>query len=159
MQIHLVAIGKVKEPYLRDGISEYLRRLSGFCSFQITEYPEYRMKDNPDRSDITIGCLKEGEHLLKAAGSAGLIIALELKGRSFTSEDLANKFKEWEIDGLHQIAIIIGGPYGLSDVIRNRADHLISISKMTFPHQLVRLILLEQIYRAYTINRGLPYHR
>ena len=159
MKIHLVGIGKVKEPYLRDGINEYLRRLSGFCSLQITEYPEYRMKDNPSLSDISSGCQQEGKWLLKAAEPAGLIIALDPKGRSFSSEDLANKFKEWEIEGLHQIAIIIGGPHGLSDVIRNRADFLISLSKMTFPHQLVRLILLEQIYRAYTINRGMPYHR
>jgi 23S rRNA (pseudouridine1915-N3)-methyltransferase len=159
VQIHLVVIGKVKEPYLRDGITEYLRRLSGFCSLQITEYPEYRMKDNPCLSVITTACLQEGERLLKATGPAGLIIALDLKGRSFTSEDLADKFKEWEIKGLHQIAIIIGGPHGLSEVVRSRADLLISLSNMTFPHQLVRLILLEQIYRAYTINRGLPYHR
>ena len=159
MQIHVVAVGKVKESYLREGITEYLRRLSGFCSIRITEFPESRMKDNPCFSEITAACLHEGNHLLKAAEPAGLLIALDPKGLSFSSEDFAKKFKKWEIEGPHQIAILIGGPHGLSEEIRNRADLLISLSSMTFPHQMVRLILMEQIYRAYTINKGLPYHR
>lgn len=159
MQIHVVAIGKVKEPYLRDGITEYLRRLTGFCSFKCTEYPEFRMKENPGYSDITAACMQEGIQLLKAAESSRLLIALDPMGLSISSEELAKRLKKWEIEGPHQIAILIGGPYGLSDEIRNRVDILISLSPMTFPHQMVRLILMEQIYRAYTINKGLPYHR
>ncbi|MFH0966130.1 MAG: 23S rRNA (pseudouridine(1915)-N(3))-methyltransferase RlmH [Methanobacteriota archaeon] len=159
MQIHLVAIGKVKELYLRDGIDEYLRRLSGFCSLKVTEYPESRMKDNPSLSEITTACQQEGVKLLKAVDSSGLLIALDPRGFSLSSEDFAKKLQKWEIEGPHKIAILIGGPHGLSDEVRNRADLLISLSSMTFPHQLVRLILLEQIYRVYTINKGLPYHR
>lgn len=159
MQIHLVVVGKVKEPYLRDGIAEYLRRLSGFCSFQCTEFSECRLKENPGLSDIIIACQQEGYQLQKASEGAGLRIGLDPKGLSFTSEELAKRMKRWEIEGPHQIAILIGGPHGLSDEIRNRADLLVSLSPMTFPHQLARLILLEQIYRAFTINKGLPYHR
>ena len=117
------------------------------------------MKDNAGLSDITNACMIEGEHLIKASESSEFMIALDPGGILITSEDFAKRLKKWEIEGPHQIALLIGGPHGLSETIRNRADLLFSLSPMTFPHQLVRLILLEQIYRAYTINKGLPYHR
>lgn len=159
MQIDLIAIGKVKEGYLREGITEYLKRLSGICQVRISEFPEERMKDSPGSSDISLACLQEGRSLLRAAGQSGLVIALDPTGKQMTSEVLASLFKRWEIDGPHHIGFVIGGPHGLSDEVRSHADLLLSLSPMTFPHQLVRLIILEQIYRAFTINRGLPYHR
>lgn len=159
MQLHLVAIGKVKEPFLRDGISEYLKRLSGFCSVRVTEFPEERLKEHAGASDIATACHNEGKNLLRSAEAAELIIALDPAGRGMTSEELAGLMKVWEIGGPHHIAILIGGPHGLSPEVRSRAGILLSLSLMTFPHQMVRLILLEQVYRACTINKGLPYHR
>ncbi len=159
MQIDLCVIGKVKEPYLRDGIAEYLKRLSGFCTLKIVEYSEERIKESPSTHEIDRACQQEGKHLLKAAGQADYRIALDPRGVQISSDKLGDLFRRWEIEGPHHIAIIIGGPHGLSDEVRARSDQLLSLSSMTFPHQLVRLILLEQVYRVFTIIRGLPYHR
>jgi 23S rRNA (pseudouridine1915-N3)-methyltransferase len=159
MQIDLVAIGRVKEPYLREGISEYLKRLSGLCTIRVFEFPEERLKESASVSEIILACEQEGRNLLRVAGQAGLLVGLDSVGEEMTSEILATRFKKWGIDGPHHIAIVIGGPHGLSDEVRGRSDLLLPLSLMTFPHQMVRLILLEQIYRAYSINRGLPYHR
>jgi len=159
MQIEICAIGKVKEPYLRDGIAEYLKRLSGFCTLKIVEFSEERIREGAGIHEISSACRQEGKNLLKAAGQAGYLVALDPGGVSMSSEDLADLVRRWEIDGPHHVAVLIGGPHGLSDEVRGQADLLLSLSSMTFPHQMVRLILLEQIYRAYTINKGLPYHR
>ena len=159
MQIDLVCIGKIKEPYLRDGIAEYVKRLTGLCQIRITEYHEERLKDSASTSEIEMACIQEGNQLLKNSDSAGLIIALDPKGKKISSVELAGYIKKWEIDGPHQCMVLIGGPHGLSNEVRNKSDILLSLSDMTFPHQMVRLIILEQIYRAYTINKGLPYHR
>jgi len=159
MQIDLCVIGRVKEPYLRDGITEYLKRLSGFCVVKVTEFSEERIKENASIQEILLACQQEGKNLLKATGQAGFLISLDPRGISMSSEGLAGLVKKWEIDGPHHVAVLIGGPHGLSDEVRGRSNLLLSLSSMTFPHQMVRLILLEQVYRAYTINRGLPYHR
>jgi 23S rRNA (pseudouridine1915-N3)-methyltransferase len=159
MQFHLVAIGKLKEPFLRDGIAEYMKRLSGFCTIRVTEYPEERVKENAGDNEISDACRREGCSLLRSAGSADLIVALDPAGNPLKSEDFAGLIKKWEIGGPHHVAFLIGGPHGLSPEVRSRAGILLSLSLMTFPHQMSRLILLEQLYRAYTINKGLPYHR
>lgn len=159
MQIDICAIGKVKESYLRDGITEYLKRLSGFCTVKIVEFSEERVKENASTLEIKSACQQEGKNLLRASGSAGYLIAMDPAGTCFSSEGLADFVRRWEIDGPHHIAILIGGPHGLSDEVRKQAGLILSLSLMTFPHQMTRFILLEQIYRAYTINRGLPYHR
>ncbi len=159
MQIDLCAIGKVKEEYLRDGIAEYLKRLTGFCTVKVVEFSEERIKDGASSHEIALACQQEGKNLLKASGQAGYLIALDPRGVVISSEGLADRVRKLEIDGPHHVVVLIGGPHGLSDEVRNRADLMLSLSSMTFPHQLVRLIMLEQIYRAYTINRGLPYHR
>jgi 23S rRNA (pseudouridine1915-N3)-methyltransferase len=157
--IHLIVIGKVKELYLRDGIEEFLKRLSGFCTVRITEFSEERVRDNKNTAESLYACQQEGKNLLKCAGCARLLISLDPHGIQMNSEAFAELLKKYEIEGSNQIAFLIGGPHGLSDEVRLHSDHLISLSQMTFPHQLVRLILLEQIYRAFTINKGLPYHR
>ncbi|HWQ64268.1 MAG TPA: 23S rRNA (pseudouridine(1915)-N(3))-methyltransferase RlmH [Methanospirillum sp.] len=159
MQIDICAIGKVKEPYLRDGITEYLKRLSGFCTVKIVEFSEERVKENASVHEIESACQQEGKNLLKAAGQSGYLIAMDPAGISLSSEGFAGLVRRWEIDGPHHIAVLIGGPHGLSDEVRDQAGLLLSLSLMTFTHQMARFILLEQIYRAYTINRGLPYHR
>lgn len=159
MQIDLVVIGKIKEPYLRDGIAEYLKRLSGFCHLRVIEHNEERIRESSSLSEVRIACEQEGKLLLKSVESADLLIALDPAGKQVSSEIFASFVKKWEIDGPHHIAFLIGGPHGHSDEVRSQADMLLSLSVMTFPHQLVRLILLEQIYRAFTITKGLPYHR
>lgn len=159
MQIDLLCIGKIKEPYLRDGIAEYLMRLSGFSQIRITEFSEERIRTTGSESEITIARDEEGVKLLRAGENAGLLIALDQTGKKVTSSELASLVKKWEIDGPHHIAFLIGGPYGLSDGIRKKADILLSLSDLTYTHQMVRLIILEQIYRAFTINKGLPYHK
>lgn len=159
MQIDLICIGKIKEPYLREGIAEYLTRLTGMVQIRITEFPEERVRTLESLSDIANASRQEGIQLLKAGGEGRLLIALDQAGKRVTSDELAAFMKRWEIDGPHQIAILIGGPHGFSEEVRKKADILISLSAMTFPHQMVRLIILEQIYRAFTIIKGLPYHR
>jgi 23S rRNA (pseudouridine1915-N3)-methyltransferase len=159
MQIDLVTIGKIKDPYLRDGIAEYRKRVSGFCQLTVVEHAEERVKEGANATDIRLACMKEGKLLLKSSEGAGMMIALDPAGKHLSSENFAAQVKSWEINGPHHIAILIGGPHGLSDEVRTQTSLLLSLSMMTFPHQLVRLILLEQIYRAYTIVKGLPYHR
>ncbi|HWQ65314.1 MAG TPA: 23S rRNA (pseudouridine(1915)-N(3))-methyltransferase RlmH [Methanospirillum sp.] len=159
MQIHLIAVGKIKEPFLRDGIEEYLRRLSGFVTIRITDFSEERAREGASAHEILTACKVEGDHLLSASGKSDLIIALDPVGKQMGSEELAKLIRGWEIDGPHKISILIGGPHGLSGEVRGRSDLLLSLSPMTFPHQMVRLLILEQLYRAYTINRGIPYHR
>ena len=159
MQIHLITIGKVKEPYLREGIAEYMKRLSGFCTLRTSEFPEERLKEHASGTEISDACQQEGKNLLRSAETAGIIVALDPAGSTMMSESFAELLKKWEIGGPHHIAFLIGGPHGLSPEVRGQAHLQLSLSSMTFPHQMVRLILLEQIYRVYTINKGLPYHR
>lgn len=159
MQIHLVCIGKVKEPYLRDGIAEYLRRLPPFCTVRVSEYPEQRVRENPGEGEVTRASSAEGEILLRAAGTAGIIVAMDPAGTLMNSGDLAGLIRGWEMEGAGRVTFLIGGPYGLSDEVRSRATILLSLSRLTFTHQMARLILLEQLYRSFTIVRGLPYHR
>ncbi len=159
MQIHVAAIGRIKEPYLRDGIAEYLKRLSSVCTMHITEIPEEPVRAHASTGAIDEACSREGISLLKVADSSGLRISLDPMGKMVSSEAFAAMMKKWEIHGPHQITFLIGGPHGLSAEVRSRSDLLLSLSQMTFPHQVARFILMEQIYRAFAINRGLPYHR
>jgi 23S rRNA (pseudouridine1915-N3)-methyltransferase len=159
VQIDLFCIGRIKEPYLREGITEYLTRLSGFAQIRISDYPEERISATGNASDISHACNREGEKLLNAAGDSGIIIALDQSGRKVTSEELASLIKKWEIHGNNRIIFLIGGPHGLSEDIRKKAHILLSLSDMTFTHQMARLIILEQVYRAFTIIKGLPYHK
>lgn len=159
MQIHLIAVGKIKESFLREGIDEYLRRLCGFVTIRVTDFSEERVRDGASAHEIRIACKADGDHLLNASGRSDLIIAMDPAGKLLSSEDLARHIRGWEINGPHKISILIGGPHGLSDEVRCRSDLMLSLSPMTFPHQMVRLLILEQLYRAYTINKGIPYHR
>lgn len=159
MHILIAAIGKIKEPYLRDGILEYQKRLSGFCQLRILEYSEERIRDSSVLSDVRSASQREGQALLKSFGPSDLVIALDPRGKQVSSDQLATLLKQWDIHGPNHIGILIGGPHGLSDEVRSRSDMLLSLSAMTFPHQVIRLLILEQVYRAFTIMKGLPYHR
>jgi len=152
MKINIVAVGKIKEKFFTDGIVEYAKRLSKFCDFKIIEVNEAtNYKNLTEKSEI------EGELLLSKA--KGYIIALDGKGKLLTSEDIAGLIKENMVSGISEISFIIGGSNGLSKKVLDNAKSVISFGKITFPHQLFRVVLTEQIYRAFTIINGMPYHK
>ena len=156
IKVNLVAVGKVKEKYFADGISEYVKRLSKFCEFKITEIQEENFK-SVDDALISVIKEKEGEKILPHL--KGKVVAMAIEGKKYSSEKLADTLKEVCDVGGGVITFVIGGSYGLSNTIKSRADLLMSFSDMTFPHTLFRLMLTEQIYRAFSINLKSPYHK
>ena len=152
MKVNIVAVGKIKENFFTDAIAEYAKRLSKFCDFKVVEVNEAtNYKNLTEKSEI------EGELLL--AKAKGYIIALDGKGKLLSSEDLAQNIKDNMVNGVSEISFIIGGSNGLSDKVRSQANMIVSFGKITFPHQLFRVVLSEQIYRAFTIINGMPYHK
>ena len=159
MKIRIIAIGKIKESYLKIGISEYLKRISPYSQIEIVELMDESNSDKPSISEIEIIKDKEGLKILKLIKPSDYIINLDLNKKEFTSEEFASYLdKKMEISKSY-LTFVIGGSYGLSDALKKRADDSISLSKMTFLHQMTRLILLEQIYRAFKINRNEVYHK
>ncbi len=156
IKINLVAVGKVKEKYFLDGINEYSKRLSRFCEFNIIEVAEENFQ-KADDSLINIIKEKEAEKILPHL--KGLVYALAIEGEQLSSENLAKMIKSQIDKGQGVITFVIGGSYGLSNAIKKRANGLISFSKMTFPHTLFRLMFTEQLYRAFSINGGIAYHK
>jgi len=158
MHIQIVCVGKIKEKYLADGIAEFTKRLTPFCRLIITELGEEKMPDNPSPAEKEKTISKEGERIIKALRPASYVIVLDVVGQALSSEALAHKFSELALAGKSELTFVIGGAFGLSDAVRRAADERISFSKMTFTHQMIRLLLVEQVYRAYKINRGEKYH-
>ncbi len=159
MKITLICVGKLKEKYLAQGIEEYAKRLSRYCSLEIIELADEKTPDNAAEA-ISVGIKKkEGDRILKAIRDDAYCIALAIEGSMLDSEELAQKIDKLGVKGTSHICFIIGGSLGLSDEVLKRADYKLSFSKMTFPHQLMRMILLEQIYRAYRIINNEPYHK
>ncbi len=156
IKINVVAVGKVKEKYFLDGISEYSKRLSKYCSFKIIEIEEENYQKVDDKLIQTIK-KTEGEKILKSL--KGYVFAMAIEGDKVSSEKLAKTIKSLTDAGQGEITFVIGGSYGLSDEVKVRADKLLSFSDMTFPHTLFRLMLTEQIYRAFSINGGSAYHK
>jgi 23S rRNA (pseudouridine1915-N3)-methyltransferase len=159
MHIKIIAIGKMREAYLKDGVSVFLTRLAPRHRIAMTEIPEMRVPGRCSDRELEKIRQDEGSRLLDATGSGGVVVALDPGGEQMTSEDLASLMAQWELEGQGSISFLIGGSTGLPPLVRTRADLVLSLSPMTFPHQLVRLILIEQIYRADCINRGIPYHK
>jgi len=158
VRIQIRGIGKIKEPFLRDALADYKARIGGYCQLDLVETPEAMVSDtNP--ASILKAIQAEGEKLIQSIPSDAFIISLDPWGKQFSSEAFADIIHGCEINGPYQIVFLIGGPHGLAEQCKKRADILLSFSSMTFPHQLVRVILFEQLYRAFTISRGLPYHR
>ncbi|MEI6285711.1 MAG: 23S rRNA (pseudouridine(1915)-N(3))-methyltransferase RlmH [Bacillota bacterium] len=158
MKITIVAVGKIKEQYLRAGIAEYLKRLTAYCKLDIVELAEERMPENPGDKEKAACLLKEGARIVQNVRSGSFCIALDVISKQFSSEELANEFERLAISGQSDLTFIIGGAFGLSDVVRERSQLLLSFSKMTFTHQMIRLLLVEQIYRAFKISKGEKYH-
>lgn len=152
LKINLVCVGRVKEKYFADGIAEYGKRLSRFCEFSVTEVEEENAKVCPAQI-----VEQEGKNILKKL--RGTVFALAIEGKKYSSAEFADKIKSLKDGGAGEITFVIGGSYGLSDEVKAKADGLISFSEMTFPHTLFRLMLVEQIYRAFSIIGNTPYHK
>lgn len=159
MNISLVTVGKLKEKYLKQGIDEYLKRLSAYAKVEVIEVPDEKAPEQLSETEMDQVKQKEGERILAKVSPDSYVIALAIEGKQKSSEELADSLDKLATYGKSKIAFIIGGSLGLSDEVLKRADEKLSFSKMTFPHQLMRLVLVEQVYRAYRINRGEPYHK
>lgn len=158
LRCHLICIGKLKENYWREAVQEYEKRLRSFCKFSITELIESRLPDRPCKAQIQSALDSEAERILSAAGNS-VIVALCIEGKSFSSVQLADFIRESGVRGISDISFIIGSSYGLSDMVKDRAMLKLSMSAMTFPHQLARVMLCEQVYRAFQIMNNGKYHK
>ncbi|TCS80129.1 23S rRNA (pseudouridine(1915)-N(3))-methyltransferase RlmH [Pectinatus cerevisiiphilus] len=158
MKITIVSAGKLKENYLREGITEFVKRLRPFAQLNIVEISEEKMPDSPSAREKEKILTIEGSRLLKQVPVDSFLFVLDVYGKQLSSEDLAEKIRVLALSGKSNLAFVIGGTFGLSADLRKKADLLISFSRMTFTHQMVKLLLVEQIYRAFKINRGEPYH-
>ena len=158
MKIRIVAVGKLKEKYLREGVAEYEKRLAPFASVELRETREEYMAENPSEAQRQQTLAKEGERLLRLVPERSFLIVLDVGGKLLSSEALAKELASRALQGQSDLTFLIGGAFGLSPAVRDRADLRISFSPMTFTHQMVRLLLYEQIYRAFKINRGEKYH-
>ena len=158
MKIRIVAVGKLKEKYLREGVAEYEKRLAPFASVELRETREEYMAENPSEAQRQETLAKEGERLLRLVPEKSFLIVLDVKGKLLSSEALAKELASRALQGQSDLTFLIGGAFGLSQAVRECADLRISFSPMTFTHQMVRLLLYEQIYRAFKINRGEKYH-
>ena len=159
MKITIVCVGKIKEKFYRDALAEYTKRLSRYCSLSITEVADEKTKEQA--SDVECAFIKdrEGERILKSIREDGYVITLAIDGKNLDSVELSKKIENLALTGKSNLYFVIGGSLGLSDEVMKRADYKLSFSRMTFPHQLMRVILLEQIYRSYRIINHEPYHK
>ena len=159
MKISIICVGKIKEKFYRMALDEYSKRLSRYCKLEILEVADEKTPDNARDHEVELIKDKEGERILKNIRRDATVIALAIDGKMLSSEQLADKIRQLGVMGESHIQFIIGGSLGLSDRVLEAADMLLSFSKMTFPHQLMRVILLEQVYRSYRIIQGEPYHK
>ncbi|MDR7871320.1 MAG: 23S rRNA (pseudouridine(1915)-N(3))-methyltransferase RlmH [Tissierellaceae bacterium] len=159
MNINVIAVGKIKEKYIQDGIKEFSKRLSRYCNLKIIEVADEKAPEN--LSDKEMESIKniEGEKILSKIPQNSFIISLEIQGKEISSKELSKKMEDIMVSGINDITFIIGGSLGLSDEVSRLSNFKLSFSKMTFPHQLMRLILLEQVYRGWRIMKNEPYHK
>lgn len=159
MKITVLTVGKIKEKYLRDAIAEYTKRLSRYCKLETIEVADEKTPDNASENAEEMIRQKEAERLLKYIREDAYLITLEIGGKQLTSEEFSEKIEKLGIQGTSHIIFVIGGSIGIGKAVLKKSDYALSFSKMTFPHQLMRVILLEQIYRSYRIISGEPYHK
>ena len=159
MNISIISVGKLKEKYLKQAVDEYTKRLNRYCKIEIIELPDEKTPDNASEKEEQIIKEKEGELILSKIKDNMHVIAMDLKGEQITSEKFSTYIENCGVMGNSNIAFIIGGSLGLSEKVIKRANYKLCFSKMTFPHQLFRVMLLEQIYRAFRIIKGEPYHK
>jgi len=158
MQITIVCVGKIKEKYLVQGIAEYAKRLGPFCRLETVSINEEKMPDNPSEATKNQVLTRETQRLLAVIPENSYVFVLDVIGKQISSPELAQKMSDLALEGKSKITFVIGGAFGFTDTLRKRADSTISFSKMTFTHQMIRMLLVEQIYRAFKINHGEKYH-
>lgn len=159
MTVQLIVLGKLKEKYLKDFSAEYEKRLSAFCKLTVTEIEPVRLSDNPSEKEIENALKKEADLIKSKMLGSAFVFTMCIEGRELSSEELSRKFESTAVSGQNNIVFIIGSSFGLSDEIKSQSDMRLSMSRMTFPHKLARIMLLEQIYRAFSISRGGKYHK
>ena len=159
MKITIIAVGKIKEKFYRDAVAEYEKRLGRYCKLEIIQVEDEKTPGRVGTSLTELVKQKEAERILKYIREDAFVVALEIQGDMYDSEGFAEQIEKLATKGVSHIQFIIGGSLGLHEEVCKKADHAVSFSKMTFPHQLMRVILLEQIYRAYRIINGEPYHK
>ena len=159
MKITLITVGKIKEKYFTDAIAEYTKRLTKYCQLTQVEVADEKAPETLSDKEMVQIKDKEGERILAKIKDTQYVITLEINGTQLTSEGLSEKLDHLGVSGQSDLVFVIGGSLGLSDVVIKRSNFALSFSKMTFPHQLMKVVLLEQIYRAYRISKGEPYHK
>jgi len=159
MNIKIICIGKLKEKYWNDAVKEYSKRLGGYCKFNVVELKESKLPSNPSRADEINVINKEGNDVINNIKDNDYVITLEIEGKQLDSLEFSKTINKLALVGKSDIIFVVGGSLGLSDFVKNRADFRLSFSNMTFPHQMMRVILLEQIYRSFKIIRNESYHK
>ena len=159
MKIKVVTVGKLKEKYLKDGIAEYSKRISRFAKLEMIELADEKTPDKASELENQKILEIEGQRILSKVGDRDFVIALAIEGKTFSSEEFSKQLEEASIKGFSTLTFIIGGSLGLAQDVKNRANLSVSFGRLTLPHQLMRLVLVEQIYRAFTIQQGSPYHK
>ena len=159
MKIKVVTVGKLKEKYLKDGIAEYSKRISRFAKFEMIELADEKTPDRASESENQKILEIEGQRILSKVADRDFVIVLAIEGKTLSSEEFSKNLEEASIKGFSTLTFIIGGSLGLSQDVKKRANISVSFGRLTLPHQLMRLVLVEQIYRAFTIQQGSPYHK
>ncbi|WP_373836105.1 23S rRNA (pseudouridine(1915)-N(3))-methyltransferase RlmH [Jeotgalibaca arthritidis] len=159
MNIKIITVGKLKEKYLKQGIAEYTKRLGSYCKLQIIEVNDEKAPENLSDKEMEMVKDKEGERILAKVSDQSYVFALAINGKQYDSVDFAKTIEQLGISGKSDLTFIIGGSLGLSKAVLKRANQEISFGKLTFPHQLMRLVLVEQVYRAFRIMKNEPYHK
>lgn len=157
--VTLLCVGKMKEKHYVSAFEEYRKRLGAFCRFTLVEIPEQRLSDRPSEKEIDAALLKEGEELSRRIPKGSAVITLCVEGKGMTSPALADYLNRLTVSGVSHICFIVGGSFGLHESVKQRSELRLSMSAMTFPHHLARVMLMEQIYRAFTIQNGSQYHK
>lgn len=158
MNVTVIAVGKLKENYLRDGCGEYIKRLGAYAKINVIEINEERASDNPSRSEINTIIEKEGERIIAKIPKGAVVIPLCIEGKEYSSPDFSQLLENISMQSSN-LCFVIGGSFGLSDVVKTVGKHKLSFGKMTLPHQLARMVLLEQVYRAFSISNHSKYHK
>ena len=159
MKIKIVTVGKLKEKYLKDGIAEYSKRISRFAKLEMIELADEKIPDKASEIENQKILETEGARILSKIGERDFVLVLAIEGKTFSSEEFSKQLEEASIKGYSTLTFIIGGSLGLAPSVKNRANLSVSFGRLTLPHQLMRLVLVEQIYRAFTIQQGFPYHK
>ena len=159
LSVHIICVGKMKEKFYIGAAEEYLKRLSAYCRLTLVELPEEKLPQNPSQGQIDTALAREAQAIRSKIPANAALVALCVEGKLYSSEQLAGLFRTWELDSAKHVVFLIGGSFGLDPGLKSEARVRLSMSPMTFPHHLARVMLLEQVYRAFKINEGSAYHK